>query len=384
MKSIQKQIFNMKSISMITTLEKKITDWKSEYRIDGNSLAFYRIFFCVIFGIFFLPSYAWIGEVPKAFFTPPMLSIASLFSSFPDKSFFLFLDVAICASLVLVALGFFTRVSTGALLLAMLVGNNFQYSFGKIDHSILVLCVLLVMLVVNWGQSLSIDQILFKRRPRNDSSIWLLGLLVAFGFFTAGFGKAIVWIDFDFNTNGFLTWLNSGYYNFNRQELLAPAAVALRPLWIWEFADIAAVVFELGFIIAMLRRRFVMTWLMIACFFHLTNCLVLNIPFTPYTICYLAFIPWSKLIPKLETLSRLPSWSWVAIGITMTLIALPFDLFSILNSPSWRLERGIVLWTFTAAIFATTLWKTRFTQTDDAHGETQVISTIQIPRRLAS
>ena len=90
---------------MITTLEKKITAWKSEYRIDGNSLAFYRILFCIFFGVLAVSSYDWIGEVPKAFFEPPMLSIASFFNTFPDKPFFLFLNVVIHVSLVLVALG---------------------------------------------------------------------------------------------------------------------------------------------------------------------------------------------------------------------------------------------------------------------------------------
>ena len=355
---------------MITTLEKKITAWKSEYRIDGNSLAFYRILFCIFFGVLAVSSYDWIGEVPKAFFEPPMLSIASFFNTFPDKPFFLFLNVVIHVSLVLVALGLFTRVSTGVLLAATVIGNNFHFSFGKVDHAILVQCVLLVMLVINWGQSLSIDQILFKRRSRNDSSIWLIAVFLAFGFFTAGFGKALVWIDLDFKTNGFLAWLYSGYYNLGRQNLLASTVIGIRPLWIWEFADISAVVFELGFMIAIFRRRSMMAWLLIACVFHLINCLVLNIAFSSYTICYLAFVPWSKVIPKLATLDRLPLW--IAIGTIMIFIALSLDLFSIVASPSWKLERGALLWISTGAIFAFTLWKTRFTHIGDTASEPQV------------
>jgi len=352
---------------MITALEKKIAAWQSEYRIDGNSLAFYRIFFCIIFALFLTPSYAWIGEAPKAFFDPPMLSFASFFATFPDKSFFLSLDLVIRVSLVLIAVGFFTRVSTGALLAALLVGNNFQFSFGKIDHAIFVLCVLFVMLVINWGQSLSIDQMLFKRSHRKVSSIWLLAVFLAFGFFSAGFGKALVWIDFDFNTNGFLAWLYNGYYGIGRQELLAPIVIGIRPLWIWEFADIAAVTFELGCMIAIFRGRTLLMWLLVACLFHLSNCLILNIAFASYPICYLAFVPWSKLIPKLATLDRLPALGFVAIGTLMILIG-PLDLVSILSSPSWKLERGVLLWVSAAIIFVATLWKTR-NQTDDTHGE---------------
>ncbi len=365
---------------MITALEKKIAAWQSEYRIDGNSLAFYRIFFCIIFAVFLIPSFAWIGDVPKAFFDPPMLSFASLFPTFPSKSFFLFLDVVIRVSLVLIAVGFFTRVSTGALLAALLVGNNFQYSFGKIDHSIFLLCVLFVMLIINWGQSLSIDQMLFKRPKmssspepasshRNVSSIWLLAVFLAFGFFSAGFGKALVWIDFDFNTNGFLAWLYRGYYGIGRQELLAPTVIGIRPLWIFEFADIVAVVFELGCMIAIFRRRTFMIWLLVACLFHLSNCLILNITFRYYSICYLAFVPWSKLIPRLATLDRLPLWSWVAIGTAIILIGPQFNILSFLNSPSWRLELGVLLWTFAAIILAVTLWKTRSVRLGGPQGD---------------
>ena len=358
---------------MITALEKKISAWKSEYRIDGNSLAFYRIFFCIVFGVLMLASCDWLGDVPKALFEPPMLSVASLFDTFPDKPFFVFLDVMVCISLVMIAVGLFTRVSTGVLLVVLLLYNNLLYSFGKIDHSILVFCVLLVMLIVNWGQSLSIDQLLFKRSPRKDSSIWLLAVFLAFGFFTAGYGKALVWIDLDFNTNGFLAWFYSGYYNLGRQEMLASTVIDIRPLWIWEFADITAVVFELGFMIAILRRRFIMVWLFVACVFHLINCLVLNIFFSTYTICYLAFVPWSKLIPKLATLDRLPLSGLVAIGIAMILIVPPIDLFSRVILPSWQLERAVALWICTAVILAITILKTRSTQTGDTREEIQAI-----------
>lgn len=358
---------------MITTLEREITAWKSEYRIDGNSLAFYRILFCVVFGLVLAPSYSWIGEVPKAFYDPPLLSFAALFDTFPAKSFFQFLDAVIRISLVLVALGFFTRVATGTLLVALLVGNNFQYSFGKIDHSVFILCVLFVMLVVNWGQSLSIDQMLYKRQWQSVSSIWLLAVFLAFGFFSAGLGKAVSWLDFNVDTNGFLRWLYSGYYTLDRRELLAPTAISIRPLWIWEFADIIAVVFELGFMVALLRRRVFVAWLLLACFFHLSNCLFLNLPFTAYSICYLVFVPWSKLIPQVATLDRLPLWGWIAIGCTMVMIGPPFNLFRILSSPSWALERGTVAWIFTSVIFTVVLWNTRPSQTSARQNDLRAI-----------
>ena len=356
---------------MITSLEKKFTAWQSHYRIDGNSLGFYRILFCAWFAIFRPYSYSWIADVPQAFYNPPMLSFASLFDRFPSDYFFQFLDATISISLVLVAVGFLTRISTCTLLLAQVVGNNFQYSFGKIDHAVFVQCVLFVMLLVNWGQSLSIDQLLFKRRQQNTSSIWLLAVLLAFGFFSAGFGKALVWLDFDPETNGFLAWFYSSYYNMNKQALLAPFAMKLRPLWIWEFADITAVLFELGFVIAISRRRVLTLWLLIACVFHLMNCLILNINFSHYAICYLAFVPWSLLVPRLKSVEQLPLWGLLSIGAAMVLVGPPFKLLSFFASPSWALERGAMMWIPPIIIFAVVIWKMRSTSMDGVDSELQ-------------
>lgn len=341
---------------MITKLEGRFQTWKSEYCIDEISLGFYRILFCVWLVLFYPPSYAWLGDVPKAFYDPPILSLASLLDSFPDRSFFLFLDILIAVSLLMVAVGFLTRSATAALLIAQLVGNSFQYSFGKIDHSIFVQCVLLVMLIVNWGRALSIDQILSRRDAKVAPTIWLLAVFLAFGFFSAGFGKAVHWIDWDFEKNGFLNWLYSGYYTLNRQELLAPLAMKVRPLWIWEAADFTAVLFELGFVVAIFRRRWFMIWLLVACLFHLTNCLVLNISFAPYSMCYLAFVPWSQLIPRLSRMQSIPLKLVMAVCVVMILSGPPLSLFrSVLASPVWKLERGVLMWASCGLILAFTL-----------------------------
>ena len=341
---------------MTINLEQKAQVWKSQYCIDANSLGLYRILFCLWFILFKPSSYAWIGDVPKAFYQPPILSFASLLNTFPDRSFFLFLDTIIALSLFLVAIGFLTRCSTATLLIAQLIGNNFQYSFGKIDHSIFVQCVLLVMLLANWGRALSVDQLIFRTKDNRARSIWLLAVFLAFGFFTAGFGKAMHWIDFDLQTNGFLNWLYSGYYTLDRQRLLAPFAMNARPLWIWEFADITAVIFELGFLLALFRRRSFMIWLWIACMFHLANCLILNISFAHYSICYLAFVPWTKIIPPLAKARRAPIWVLLSVGIFMFLGGPPLYLYYPLTaSPSWALERGAVMWGLCGVVVATAI-----------------------------
>ena len=342
---------------MITTFENRIARWKLEYITDDNALGFYRILFCFFFTLFESPSFAWIGSAPSAFYNPPVLSLTSLLNSFPGSGFFQVLDAIILLALIMICVGFLTRISTLVLFAALLAGNHFKYSFGKIDHDILVLCVLLVMAIVNWGKSLSIDQLILNRRPGRSSSLWMLAVLLTFGFFTAGFRKAIHWIDFDLGTNGFLAWLYSGYYSLGRQELLATTAIEVRPLWVWEFADVSAVIFELGFILAVINRRLFLFWLLVASCFHFGNCLILNIPFLSYTICYLAFVPWSRLIPGLATLQRLPIWIFIGLGFGVVLLGPPLGLAGFLTSPEWSLQLGAMCWLAVSVIIAVSLMR---------------------------
>ncbi|MEM1250888.1 MAG: hypothetical protein AAGI69_00550 [Cyanobacteria bacterium P01_H01_bin.21] len=272
-------------------------------QIDTQSICIFRIIFGLFTLFFGWKSYSWLGSVPDTFFSPPVLSIASLFSEFPPSIFFYGLDVCIATAVIALTIGAFTRFSTTSLFVLLVVANSFNYSLGKIDHGFLYLCVLLVMQFKNWGEFFSVDYLLFSRQKKLDDqatsqpldNLWLLAVFIAFGFFTAGFGKAIAWLDFDLSTSGFLSWLYNGYYNLGRDQLLASFVIDLDWPLLWELLDISAVIFELGFLWAMFSQRSWYIWLTIACSFHLANCLLLNIPFTGNSIVYLAFVPWSQV-----------------------------------------------------------------------------------------
>ncbi|MEO1402614.1 MAG: hypothetical protein AAFV72_15400 [Cyanobacteria bacterium J06635_1] len=233
-----------------------------------------------------------------------------------------------------------TRASTIGLLVLLLLGNNFQFSLGKIDHTILYLCVLLVMCFQHWGAFFSVDAL--QRRPRpsrqpdEPANLSLLGLFIAFGFFTAGFGKALSWVDFDLSTSGFLSWLYRGYYNFGADQLLAPLAIQINLPILWELVDYSAVIFELGFCVAILRRRSWYLWLTIACLFHLMNCLLLNIPFNENAIAYLAFIPWARLSIVNQLFSKKPPR--VLAGLAS------FGIFALVLRISSEQVRGIAFY----------------------------------------
>jgi hypothetical protein len=75
--------------------------------------------------------------------------------------------------------------------------------------------------------------------------------------------------------------------------MLAPFFASLTSPWIWELLDVAAVVFELGFIVALVvGPRAFTAWIALAVLFHFNNYLMLNISFLVHLPLYLAFVDW--------------------------------------------------------------------------------------------
>jgi len=265
---------------------------------DPYSLGIYRIIFGVLMLAFFKPSFGWLGDMPATLFDPPLLSMANLFLRFPSAWVFNLLDVLVTLALVFMTLGFLTRLATLLYLGAFVFGSSFAFSFGKIDHTILLLLVPFSMLFGQWGSTWSLDALLGKQRAAgaDDRSLTLLAVLIAFAFFTAAYGKALAWLDFDLATSGVRCWLQSGYYTLDRTMLLAPYAISFNVPLVWELMDISAVLLELGFLAALFYRRSWWIWVALWCGFHGLNTLILNIPFGINIVAVLAFVPWSHII----------------------------------------------------------------------------------------
>lgn len=254
-------------------------------------LAYFRIFIGLFFLSIFMPSWEWLGNVPQGFFSPHYFSIANLFDSFPPKIFFLILDVVIILLFGLVTLGIYTRISLLAIFLLCCFGYNFSYSFGKIDHgTTLFLFAILTLVFTNCGNKLA----LVKDKPLpiklQKYALAGLGIIISFGLFTAGLPKLIIWIDFNLDNNGFLSWFYPGYYMFDRQYLLANTVFNM-PYFSFEIADYLAAVMEVCSVLFLLAgRRAWRIYIIILCVFHLLNVLILNIPFTLNVAAYGIFI----------------------------------------------------------------------------------------------
>lgn len=257
----------------------------------------------ILVGLFILairsPSFRWLSDVPSALFSPSLLIPSRLFGGFPPSWLVFGLDVGLTVSILFVTLGVYTKLSGISWSILYIVGNSFAFSFGKIDHGILLPLTVLCMSFSGWGKHYALlpERTVSERAIKRSLS--LLSVLIAFGMFTAGFEKAVFWIDLDPNTGGFMRWYYSGFFGHMRQRLLAPL-LQHTSFQLFEIADYSAVLFELSPFIFLLKSHRAWTfWLLIACLFHLANVLFLNINFIVHVPVYLVFVDWKRLGIKL-------------------------------------------------------------------------------------
>lgn len=271
---------------------------------DPDSLNLFRVAWAIFVLAFFTPHFSWLGDVPGGLFTPPILSLAVVFPNFPSKWVFVVVDIALIVSILFVGLGIKARISAVCVVALAIFGSTFQYSFGKIDHGILLWATLLCLSQTNWSTAFALVPDKPVSAQQADKALALGGVLIAFGMFTAGLPKLIVWVDFDTSTSGFLAWFYQGYFTLDRQHLAAPFVLNI-PERAFEILDYGAVLFELGAFACLLAgRKAWHAWLLTACLFHFGNTLLLNISFINHVPVYLMFFPLATLINVQELNAR--------------------------------------------------------------------------------
>jgi hypothetical protein len=265
---------------------------------DARSLGLFRIFWGIFVLLFVAPYSAWVSQVPQSFYNPPVLSVAFLFAGFPPYWLMLAGDLVRIWLVVLITIGVKTRVCTIVLCLLTFISTNFAYSFGKIGHDILLWAVALCLAFTDWGVTYALvpDRRINPKVPAR--ALATAGVLIAFAMFTAGFDKALHWINFDLSTSGFLCWFYSGYYTLDRKLLLAPFVLKVPPQSI-KILDFAAVAFELSpFFFLFAGRAGWRAWILIATCFHLANALLLKIPFHIHVLVYLPFVALARFFGR--------------------------------------------------------------------------------------
>ncbi len=201
--------------------------------------------------------------------------------------------------------GVFSRSSAGVFALTGSYVMWLPESFGKVDHTHHMLWVALLLAVSPSGDALAIDAIRqrSKGKPPPTPSIeyarplrvlWvLMGLIYFFPGLLKYMSGGLDWIFTNNLVNhARLTWLSFDEVPAIRIDQW-PA-----PL-VWGAAA-ATILFELGFLFAILFRR-TRPWAAIVGFtFHIATHLLMGIAFTSLRMLYLTFVPWHRVLPAIR------------------------------------------------------------------------------------
>jgi len=277
------------------------------YSPGAEGLALYRIFASLLFLFFLLPDfnfYSVLASYPTDFFTPPPGPMM-LFDDFPPEIFLQLVHLLLIICWIAVLFGIYTKVSSITAGISMLILQGFMFSLGKINHEILLSVTPIVMAFSNWGAAYSFDSA--KRRVSEKTEGWplvLLALFIGFMMFTAGFPKILGgWLDP--STQATKGHLLNQYFMRGRQDLLADVAVQIDAAWIWEFLDWATIIFEVGFLVAVLKAGWFRLFCCFAALFHFSTMMTLNIAFLPNFLAYAAFFVWDDFSASMK--KRIPA-----------------------------------------------------------------------------
>jgi predicted DCC family thiol-disulfide oxidoreductase YuxK/uncharacterized membrane protein YphA (DoxX/SURF4 family) len=298
------------------------------------------------------PRYQWISRFPDSFFLPPP-SLAAFFTGFPPGWFFSLLMGLISLGLVCLLVGLWTPPVSLGLAVLIVIGNSFVYSFGKIDHDIVLVLVLAVMAASGWGRRCSIDARAPGRAAERPPGwpLALLALLVGLAMLSAALTKA---------TTGWLSLSSQGV----KGHVLANVVTSERPAvaielllsidsWIvWELMDWGTVVLEAAFLPAALSRRAMRVVCALALPFHAGIHFVMLIFFLSSLLGYAAFVEWERLLAFAPTrravqgfrllVRRLAPWQIVGGGLLLAawyrLIGNPIEALRAFGLDPWIVD----------------------------------------------
>ena len=310
-----------------------------DYAISYRALGLFRLVFAFsALMVLTIPQFGWLEAAEDFMYDPPP-GLASLFGGFPPTEVLKVVDTLLVLCVLGIGIGWKTPIWSIAFTCLNWLGWSWVYSLGKIDHNGL-LWVLPLILSFHWGRALSLDA--RKRIHENEGSVgwpvFICALIVGFAYFSASIPKI---------EGG---WLNTGasmfegYFkvsNFGGPHAdLFSILMAIESDVVWESMDWLAVIFEFGFLFALLYPPLFRTFCLVALGFHLFVILTLKIGFDANGPMLLFFI-WAPLI-KAKPNQSLPLWTVILLVISaiLCLITPKVDLEFLLDqtiNPGYQL-----------------------------------------------
>jgi uncharacterized membrane protein YphA (DoxX/SURF4 family) len=290
----------------------RVDAWCRSGDLTVDDIAWFRIIFST--GLLLtLQPFGSLSVRPPERFDPP-LGPFMLFDTLPSHGALEALEVLIAVLAGFLLVGLHTRTVSIVLALALMTGFGLSYSFGKIDHTIVLVLVPAVMAFSAWGDARSVDA---DRRPRDvdqrEVEQWpmrFLAVLIALSFATAGWAKLRSgWLDLD--SHAVQGHFVRSYYTNDRTDWLAPEVVHVHLGPMWELADWFTVALELGLVVAVVWWRLFRVAISVAALFHVGILMLLNIVFSWNILGYAAFVRWGSIV-RWEPRARLRRiWGYV-------------------------------------------------------------------------
>lgn len=310
--------------------------WLTDSPVTGRDMSLFRIvysFFVLL--TMYRADYA--AYLPPATFDPPVGPFA-LLDGPPSVAVIWLIQAALCVFLATLAIGWGTQLSAVAVGVLQILLYGVGYSFGKIDHTIFLPFVALLLAFSAWGSSFSVD----SQRDNADLSgnSWVprcLAVALGVGMLTAGLSKV---------HGGWLDWSSQATYGYAimREDVLntpldGSAAWSLidHPV-LWELMDYATIAMECGVILAALSWRLFYVALAGLSVFHVLARVVLGILFPYNLMVYAAFVPWSRWravpVDRLDRIAvRLASNLWLRVAVCTVIASTGLALVAL--RPEW-------------------------------------------------
>lgn len=272
---------------MLMERAREVVDWISAgYRPRPTPLGVLRILFALHVMIFPI-DYLWVASVPAEFFNPPPGPFA-LLGGPPPIEFLVGLEILRFVVAIWLLVGWRTLYASITLSVVLIVGSGIVNSFSKVDHFILYELTPLALGIAGWGAALSWDSWRKKKRTTDGFVVFLWGVVVAFGLFTAALPKARA---------GWLNPLKEATRSYVARDQVqdmktGPIAGFLLQVDVhvlWKLLDYATVFAEGWLVIAVFFPGLFRLGLLVLSGFHIGVYLALGIDFSTYFFVYAAF-----------------------------------------------------------------------------------------------
>jgi uncharacterized membrane protein YphA (DoxX/SURF4 family) len=287
-------------VRVIDWLANFVESLVSAYRADARFLGVVRILFA-LYVLAFPIDWMWTTEAPAAFFQPRPGAFGWLDEA-PPREIVLIVEALRIVLAVCLLLGFHTTYVSLGLSAVMMIVSGVSYSFGKVDHFILIEILPIFMAFAGWGAAYSLDRRRGQLQTTSELPVLLWGITIGFAMLTAAEPKARSgWLDLDREATRALVALD--LFDGQKVGVLAEWLFRQDVRGLWKFFDYTTVFAEGWLLVAILVPVLFRCGLLLIMGMHLGIYLILGIDFLDFAFVYgVFFAPWiTRLVINLQS-----------------------------------------------------------------------------------